>query len=539
MRRAEGENMEGLVVAVAIGLAVVLGNALAPLFGVSVPQAQVLVGFMLTFIPGLENLEMPPDVVLLLFLPALLFWESLTTSKDAIRRDLRGILITSTVLVVATAFAVGATAWAMGIPWTAALILGAAVAPPDATAAASLAKGLPPRQFMLLKAESLTNDGTALVVYSIAVGLALGGSYTAWDITLQAAISFGGGILVGMVTAALALPVMSRLTDPLVINMGLIVTPYAAYLLAEEIHASGVLAVVVAGLILSTLSNRISTPTSRTQAEHFWPLATGLLNGALFLLIGMETHALVMRSSLTELARLAGIAVAVALCLVVSRFVFLQVSVWIIRSLDRRPEQRARRMSYRARVVSAMAAFRGAVSLAITLSIPLTLQDGSAFPHRDEVILVAALAIVLGMAVQGPLLPRVIAWAARGDSGDQEEAELSQEQRLTEARLLLATALRPELPGLAEQAEVPPRLVASMLERFERITAHMNSGDTDADEVAVYAAMERMHIAMLNRKRELLQQMNRQGQISDETARALRTQFDLEEIRREGALPFE
>jgi len=527
--------MEGLIIAVGVGIAVVAGNALAPKLRLPVPLTQVLLGFALAFVPGLESLHMPPEVVLLLFLPGLLFWESLTTSKNAIRRDLRGILITSTVFVVATAFAVAWIASSLGIPWKAALILGAAVAPPDATAAAALAKGLPRRQFMLLKAESLTNDGTALVVYKIAVGLALGGEYTPWDITGMAVVSFFGGILIGIAVAAVAYPAFRRLHEPITINMALLVTPYAAYLAAELVHASGVLAAVVAGLIISTLSNRVSTPESRTQAEHFWPLATSLLNGALFLLIGIETRLLVVNFSFSELLTLAGIAVGVAVTLVVSRFVFLQITVMIIRALDRRPEQRQRRLSYRARVVSAVSAFRGGVSLAIALSIP----NESPFPYRDEVVLVAALAIVIGMAVQGPLLPKVIAWAAKGGhTGDDEEAELTEEQLTTEGRLAILEAVRPELPALAEQAGVSPRVAEAMEERLDDIAAHIGADDEEED-VAEIVALERLHGAVLRRKRELLGQFVRERRISDETARILRARMDLEEIHRNGYLPYE
>ena len=441
--------------------------------------------------------------------------------------------------VVATAFAVAWIASSLGIPWEAALILGAAVAPPDATAAAALAKGLPRRQFMLLKAESLTNDGTALVVYTIAVGLALGGQYTPWDITRMAAVSFFGGILIGIAVAAVAYPVFRRLHEPITINMALLVTPYAAYLAAELVHASGVLAAVVAGLIISTLSNQLSTPESRTQAEHFWPLATSMLNGALFLLIGIETHSLIVDFSVSEILALAGIAVAVAVTLVVSRFVFLQITVMIIRALDRRPEQRKRRLSYRARVVGAVSAFRGGVSLAIALSIPLTMNDGSEFPYRDEVVLVAALAIVIGMAVQGPLLPKVIAWAAKGGhSGDDEEAELTEEQLATEGRLAILEAVRPELPALAEQAGVSPRIAEAMEERLDDIAAHIGADDEE-DDVAEIVALERLHGAVLKRKRELLSQFVREGRIGDETARILRARMDLEEIHRNGYLPYE
>ena len=531
--------MEGLIIAVGVGIAVVAGNALAPKLRLPVPLTQVFLGFALAFVPGMESLHMPPEVVLLLFLPGLLFWESLTTSKNAIRRDLRGILITSTVFVVATAFAVAWIASSLGIPWEAALILGAAVAPPDATAAAALAKGLPRRQFMLLKAESLTNDGTALVVYTIAVGLALGGQYTPWDITRMAAVSFFGGILIGIAVAAVAYPAFRRLHEPITINMALLVTPYAAYLAAELVHASGVLAAVVAGLIISTLSNQLSTPESRTQAEHFWPLATSMLNGALFLLIGIETHSLIVDFSVSEILALAGIAVAVAVTLVVSRFVFLQITVMIIRALDRRPEQRKRRLSYRARVVGAVSAFRGGVSLAIALSIPLTMNDGSEFPYRDEVVLVAALAIVIGMAVQGPLLPKVIAWAAKGGhTGDDEEVELTEEQLATEGRLAILEAVRPELPALAEQAGVPSRIAEAMEERLDDIVAHIGADD-DEEDVTEIVALERLHGAVLKRKRELLSQFVREGRIGDETARILRARMDLEEIHRNGYLPYE
>src|SRR4051794_20744095 len=157
-------------------------------------------------------------MVLLIFLPAMLFWESLTTSLRSIKRDFRGIVIMSTLLVVATAFAVAGTAHALGMPWEAALVLGAAVAPPDATAVAALGRTLPHRNFMLLKAESLTNDGTALVVYAIAVGIGVGGNYTPLDMTRLVALSYVGGLAAGVVVAGAAYFVLRRLRDASTIN---------------------------------------------------------------------------------------------------------------------------------------------------------------------------------------------------------------------------------------------------------------------------------------------------------------------------------
>src|SRR4051794_36971385 len=161
-------------------------------------------------------------MVLLIFLPAMLFWESLTTSLRSIRRDFRGIMIMSTLLVVATAFGVAGIAQALGMPWAPALVLGAAVAPPDATAVAALGRTLPHRNFMLLKAESLTNDGTALVVYAIAVGIAVGGRYTPLDVTVLVLQSYLGGVVAGGLTAGAAYLALRRVRDGMAINIGLL-----------------------------------------------------------------------------------------------------------------------------------------------------------------------------------------------------------------------------------------------------------------------------------------------------------------------------
>ena len=229
------------------------------------------------FIPEVREIALPPETVLLLFLPVLLFWESMTTSLRSIRRDFRGIFLMSTALVVASAFAVAGVAYALGLPWDAALILGAAVAPTDATAVSALGRMLPRRNFMNLKAESLTNDGTALVIYGVAVGVAVGGEYTPLDVTGLVLLSYVGGAAAGVAVAGIAYLVMRRIRNTLHLNIALLLVPFTAFLLAELIHASGVLAVVVAGLIVAYITPRISTAASRRQAAWTWPLGSFLL----------------------------------------------------------------------------------------------------------------------------------------------------------------------------------------------------------------------------------------------------------------------
>ena len=528
--------MEGLIITVVVGAGVVLGNALARLLKLPAPLVLVVVGFVAGFVPGATHLAMPPEVVLLLFLPVLLFWESLTTSIAAIKEDLGPIVVSSTLFVVATAFFVAAATWWAGLPWASALILGAAVAPPDATAAAALAKGLPRRQFMMLKAESLTNDGTALVVYGIAVGLALGTHYTPLHIAELTVRSFLGGILIGIATALLAAPILRRLRDPILKNLSLILVPFGAFLVAELVEASGVLAVVIAGLILSAMSNLITNHTSRMQAEQAWPLATTVLNGALFLLIGVQIRVLVFRFQPAHLATLVGIAVAVAVALVVSRFLFLRIAAGLAGLLVKDPSRKARHLSWRSHVVSAVSAFRGGVSLAIALSIPHTLGDGTPFPHRDEVVLVTAFAIVLGMAVQGPLLPRLIRWSTSVD--DQLNEEYSEEEQVQRARRAIHEQLRLELPQIAADAgasdEVRARLELVVDQALKRFASQ--SGEETDD---LLEEVERIHRVVLSHKRAILARMRRSREVSDEVARIVRMQIDLEELRRDGFVPYE
>lgn len=555
--------MNGLETTVTIGAAVFAGSVVAPRLRMATPLLLLLIGLGLGFVPGVREIELPPETVLLLFLPVMLFWESLTTSLRSIRRDFRGIMIMSTLLVVATAFAVAGVAHALGVPWAAALVLGAAVAPPDATAVAALGRTLPHRNFMLLKAESLTNDGTALVVYAIAVGIAVGGSYTPLDITGLVALSYLGGVAAGALVAGLAYLLLRPLRDATTINIGLLLIPFTAYLVAEAVGASGVLAVVVAGLVVAFVSARISTAASRRQTESTWPLGTQLLNGSLFVLIGLEVPTVAGELAPGEVGRLLVVIVAVWAALMVVRFGFQTLSVHLIRLLDRRPSQRARRMTSRARVVSAFAGFRGAISLAIALSVPETVDDGGPFLGRDEIVFVTAGVIVLTLLVQGPLLPAVVRWAQLPEGSDMD-AEL----RLAE-RAIATTAVE-AIPELAAEhaisAAVRERLTRAYTERLRLLDTDVgtNQGITtgglaaDAPRSGQPEAMTpggvgaawsspqsqdeedtRLRVALLDRKREVLIRLRHEGTIDDSVARRVQTRLDVEELRLTGVEPLD
>lgn len=506
--------MDGLEVTVLLGIAVLAGMLVAPRLRIAAPLLLVVIGLLLGLVPEWREIQLPPETMLLVFLPVMLFWESLTTSLRSIWRDLRGIVLASTLLVVVTAFAVAGIAHVFGVPWDVALLLGTALAPLDATAVSALGRALPRRNFMLLKAESLTNDGTALVLYAIAVGVAVGGRLTPLDITGMVLQSYLGGGAAGFAVAGLALLVLRRVRDALTTNVVLLVTPFAAYLVAELVHGSGVLAVVVAGLAASYAGPRISTAASRRQTESAWPLGAAVLNGALFVLIGLEVQLIVHETDAAALGRLAALTAAVWAVLLVVRFAFLTLIAHAIRLLDRRPAQRARRMTYRARVVSAVAGFRGAVSLAIALSVPVLAADGAEVVGRDDVVFVAAGVIVLTLLVQGPVLPAVVRWA-RLPADDSESEEL----RLAERAI--AEAASAAIEELADQHGIDE----ATRDRLSREPGHEQE--------------TLLELALLERKREALLRLRREGAVDDAVARRVQARLDVEELRLSGVEPVE
>lgn len=414
--------MQGLEITVLLGLTILVGTALAPKLRIATPLLLVIMGLALGFVPALREIQLPPEVVLLLFLPVMLFWESMTTSLRAVRRSLRYLVPMSTLLVVASAFAVAWIATLFGMPWQTGLLLGAAVAPPDATAVAALGRLLPQRMFMKLKAESLTNDGTALVVYAIALAVALGDSVTPWSITAMVLVSYLGGAAAGILVAAFAYLALRRPRAAIVINTTLLLAPFAAFLIAEVIGASGVLAVVFAGLIMAWMLPRITTASSRRQAMAAWPFGVYLLNGALFVLIGLEVQYVVHDISARLVGALLLVTLAAWAALLVVRYLFLLLFAPFSRSPSGAPFG-----NNRARLVNTIAGFRGAVSLAIALSVPEAIGQGGDLSGRDAVVFVTAGVILLSLLVQGPLLPAVIRWARlREDGTPEDEYELAQ-----------------------------------------------------------------------------------------------------------------
>jgi Na+/H+ antiporter len=518
----------GLELLVALGVAILLCHLAGNRYRIAPPVLLLAAGVLLGFVPALREVHLPPEVVLLLFLPALLYWESITTPLRGIRRDLRGIILMGTVLVLVTAAAVAVIAHALGMAWGPAWVLGAALAPTDATAVAAMAKGLPSRNTTLLRAESLINDGTALVIYGLAVGITVGEEHLSVDhVAWLLLLSYGGGIVIGAATAWLGTQIRKQVRDPLLNNVAIILIPFTAYLIAEAIEASGVLAVVVSGLAMSQVGPRVGTPAQRRQTENAWSLTTFLLNGALFVLIGLEANAAVrsLSGALRDAVVLSAIVTAV---LIVVRFAFQTTTVWTIRLLDRRPQQRLRRMGNRSRVVGAFTGFRGPVSLAAALAVPQTLDSGEPFPDRDTIIFITAAVIVLTL-LQGFLLPALLRWAhLPRDTSADEEGRLAQ-------TLITQEALA-SLPQVATELGTSQDLVERLQSEYDQhLTSLRADGTPDGDPSARQRLQEiDLRLALLARKRATLISLRDGNRIDDTTLRQIQATLDIEEVRLTG-----
>lgn len=566
--------MLGLQVVVVLGAAVLLCGTAARRFGVPAPVFLLTVGLLLGLVPALREVRLPPVVVLLLFLPPLLYWESLTASLREIRNNLGPIALASTGLVIVTAAAVAVVAHALELPWGPAWVLGAAVAPSDAAAVAAFARALPRRLVTVVRTESLINDGTALVIYGLAVGVTVGAEHVSpAHVCWLFLLAYAGGTAAGLVTAWLSVRVRCRLDDPLLENIVSLLTPFTAFLLAELIHASGVLAVVVCGLVVSQAAPRTIRADTRTQSVAFWRLSTFALNAALFVLIGWRlpdvaqglttmrlhaafaavgiisavvigirtvwllampdpggplhrfVHGLLVRTETSSgtVGRGSGLPTAVTLVAVLTRPERRYLRLFL-RWCDR---QRPPKISPRARVVAAVSGFRGAVSLAAALAVPARLASGARFPGRDAIVFVTAGVIVVTLVVQGPALPHVVRWARLpADPAIEQERHLAETVATERALADLDTIAR----NLGVDHSVVDRMRVEYEKHLSVLRAHGDEADPNPGRRAE-ADFRSLRLGLLCHKRETVTQLRDEQLIDDTVLRQIQAQLDAEEVR--------
>ncbi|MEU6083316.1 Na+/H+ antiporter [Streptomyces sp. NPDC047108] len=519
----------GLEITVVVLAAVLFFTWAARRLRLSEPVLLLVGGCLIGLTPEFDSVALPPEVVLLLFLPALLYWESIKTSLREIRANLRPIILLATSLVLVTTVTVAATAHAFGLSWPVAFMLGAAVAPTDAVAVAAVSHGMPRRAVTMLRAESLVNDGTALALFAVAAGIATREHTFSWsDTALRLLWNYAGGVTIGAVIALLLLAVRRRVHEPM-LGAGLsLLVPFAAYLPAELAHASGVLAVVTCGLITSQASPRLIDARIRVQATPFWDVSCFVLNGALFVLVGMQLPSAVRGLESISLSAALWAALAVSGAVIFTRLGWSYTMPYVIRALDRRPQQRLRRVGARQRLPLAWAGVRGAVSLAAALAVPTVTVDGGRLVGRDAIVFITVGVILITLVLLGQTLPAIVRWARMpADPGDDEE-------RL--ARRRLSAAALEALPTHVERLNVPDEIADRTATELRGLAARGSEADGDGavDPYLVSASLSR---AILQVKRTELIRLRDERLIDGTVLQRVQALLDAEEVRLDLAFP--
>jgi Na+/H+ antiporter len=499
---------------------------LARLVGVPYPILLVLGGLVLGFVPGMPEVELPPELVLVAFLPPLLYWAGFFSTPRDLRADARAISLSAVGLVLATMAAVALVAHAAvdGLSWPAAFALGAIVSPTDPLAATAIGRrlGVPRRLITVLEGESLVNDATALVAYRVAVA-AVGGGFVLWQAGLRFVVGAVGGAAVGLLVGWLVAEVRRRLDDPVVEIVVSVITGYLAYLPAELLGVSGVLAAVTAGLYVGWQAPLLASPSTRLLGFSFWEVLVYLANAVLFILVGLQLPPILDGLEGTAVAVLVGQAVLISLVVVATRLGWVFSVPYLVRLLDRRPSQRARRVGARERLVTGWSGMRGAVSLAAALALPLD------FPMRNLILFLTFAVILATLVVQGLTLPALIRRLGVQGDGAEEREELR-------GRLAAAQAALDRLDELAGEDWTRDDTVERLhgLYEFRRRRLKVRAGKLEDDGTEDRSlAYQRLVRELLVAQRQAIVRLRNQGTISNEVMHRIERELDLEDTRLE------
>jgi monovalent cation/hydrogen antiporter len=523
---------ELVVLAVLIGAGAFL--VLADRISLPYPILLTLGGTALAFLPGAGHVVLDPRIVLIAFLPPLLYSEAFFGSLQDMRANLRPIGMLAVGLVVATMATVAVVAHAVipGMSWAAAFVLGAVVSPTDPVAAVEIATRVraPRRLVAIAQGESLVNDATGLIAYKFAVAAAVSGAFSMADAVGQFFINSAAGIGIGLAVGVAIVALRRRLDDaPTEIAVS-VLTPYLAYLPAEALGVSAVLAAVTSGLLLGWKSPELITPSTRIQSVSFWEIFVFGLNAGLFVLVGLQLRTILDALngfSAGELTTYAGVVVGTV---VVTRFAWIFPLTYLPRVLVPRLRERDPSPDWRLPGLLGWMGMRGAVSLAAALAIPLQTHSGAPFPARDLIIFLTYAVILVTVVGQGATLGRLIDLA-----GVYEDEETTAEQE-ARARIAAAEAALARLDELTDEEwvrdQTHERMRALYQYRIRRFEARLDEDD-DGDLEQGSQAYQRLRREVLEAERhEIVRQRNR-GDITDDIMRRIERDLDLEDARLE------
>ena len=507
------------------------------------PILLLVVGVVLGAVPFVPDLSLDPEIVFLVFLPPLLYAAATKTSWLEFKKEIRPISTLAITLVFFTTLAVAATAhyFIPGFSWPLAFVLGAIVSPPDAVAATSITKGLGlnRRVITIIEGESLVNDASALIAYRYAVAAVLSGVFVFWKAGLGFLLVAVGGVLAGLIVGYILVYAHKKITENPIVETSLsLLTPFVAYLLAERFHASGVLAVVTAGFYINWNAREIFTFQTRLQTNIVWETVIFVLNGLVFILIGLQMPAIIMRFDENGFAKMFGYGLLISLVTMGIRIIWVFVGAYNQVIFKRRKMVGTNNgdddeeISWKNVLIVAWTGSRGVVSLATALALPLSLSNGKAFPMRDQILFFAFVVILLTLVVQGLTLPLLIRMLGiKTEEGLQKNEEKDLEFTLTESTLQF---LNRDFPmqledKVMEQVKKIYEANYSILSQRKSVNPQAKSKQVNQFHIITQLLAAQLEIVKF--QRELLLTYQKEGTFNEESISKAELDLDIEELR--------
>jgi Na+/H+ antiporter len=501
---------------------------------ISYPIFLVMAGLGISMIPGIPQIRLDPNFVFIIFLPPLLYSAAWYTSWHDFWRMRRPInfLAFGLVLLTATAVAYVAHYLIPNFPLALGFLLGGIVSPPDAVAASSVLENLkvPKRVTTILEGESLVNDASSLIIYRFALAALFTGKFVAWKAGVDFLMVVFMGILIGLVIAHIVYAIHRWLPTTATIDTAItLISPYLMYITAEHFHYSGVLAVVSGGLFLSFRSHDVFNYSSRLQSVSVWNVVVFLLNGVVFILIGLQLPGIVRGLGEYSLRAAIGYGIAISLVAILVRLAWVYPGAYLPRLLSKRIRETESRPGKKLVFIIGWAGMRGVVSLASALAIPITLAGEDAFPHRNLILFITFIVILITLVFQGLTLPLIIRWLGI-QSDDNEE-----EQQAVSLRLRLAKAVIQHIETQYEQEALSIEPFRQLKARYERIAdiagRQIGSEDQQGKEPDFMPTFRKLLLEVVGIQRQELSQLRNGDEYSDELLREKEFELDLEEAR--------
>jgi Na+/H+ antiporter len=525
--------MENVSIIVILLFGITFLGILSHKFNFPFPIILVLSGIAISLVPGLPVISLDPEIVFIIFLPPLLYSSAWNTSWHDFKAAIRPIGLASIGLVFFTTALVAVSAHYLipNLEWPFAFLIGAIVSPPDAVAATSVTKGLglSPRMTAILEGESLVNDASGLIAYKYALTAIAAGNFVMWEAGVNFLFVATSGILIGLAVGYMILFVHKKwICDPIIEVTLTFLTPFAAYLIAEQLHVSGVLAVVTTGLFLSFRSSEVLGHQGRIMAYSVWEVIVHILNSLIFILIGLQLRSVMAGISGYPTHELVIYGLIISFVVILIRFIWVVPATMMPRWFSKRIREKES-FDPRNMVVFGWAGMRGVVSMAAALALPLTLANGEPFPHRNLIIYLSFCVILSTLVLLGLTLP----WMIRRMKMEPHSIVAEEYDVRTKVVSTAITYIEENhalaADELLKNIKNKYEIKYNRLQKTDLAPDYFEEGQSESGNI--FNEFSKMQVELIAIERKTLQELHRFGKASEEILRKIERELDLEETR--------